>query len=104
VSSVAERSGPLELPDGWEELERAAEDAAVAVAFWRRRALEAEEEVVRLRRALEDVAAEREHPRGVAEETLRLRADNAALRSRMQQARKRVGALLTRLETLENDT
>lgn len=73
----------------------------MVVAFWKRRALESEEEVARLRRALEDVAGGGAVAGDATDEVLRLRAENAALQSRMLQARKRVDALLRRLDTLE---
>lgn len=76
------------------------EEAAVAVALWRRRAVEAEEEVARLRRVLEEVAAGAGASEDAQEELRRLRAENAALRSRMQDARKRVGSLMSRLLAL----
>lgn len=76
----------------------------MVVAFWKRRALESEDQVASLRRALEEVAEGRAHQGDVAEEVQRLRAENAALHSRMVQARKRVTALLRRLETLELET
>ncbi len=101
MSIAAERGRRPELPPGWERLERAAEDAAVAVAVWRHRAADAEEEVVRLRRALEDLASNRSRPDDLGEELRRLRAENAALQSRMLEARKRVGALMRRLASLE---
>lgn len=100
MSVVAERGDRPELPDHWGRLERAAEDAALALAVWRRRAVEAEEEVLRLRRVLEGVASDRTGPKDVDEEVRRLRAENAALQSRMLEARKRVAALMRRLLSL----
>lgn len=100
MSFAAERAGGPELPRQWERLERVAEEVAVTVGTWRRRALEAEEEVTRLRHALEELAAEREQPGDLEEELRRLRAENAALHSRMLQGRKRVTALLRRLASL----
>lgn len=100
MSVAAERGSRPELPSHWERLERAAEDAALAVAVWRRRAQEAEEEVLRLRRVLEGVASDRTRPRDLEEEVRRLRAENAALQSRMLEARKRVAALMRRLISL----
>ena len=98
MSIGAERKRPVELSGPWDRLERVAEESAVAVAFWRRRALEAEEEIGRLRRALEEVSAgERERPDDVLEALRRSRAENAALRSRLLQARKRVQMVLRRL-------
>lgn len=76
------------------------EEVAVAVALWRRRAVEAEAEVARLRRALEEVASGAGASGDAGEELRRLRAENAALRSRMQDARKRVGSLMSRLLAL----
>lgn len=98
MSSAAETRP--ELP-GFGRLERSAEDAAHALEFWHRRATEAEAEMVRLRQALEEVAAGGEPQGKPGEEIRRLRAENTALRSRMQQARRRVNALLVRLGTLE---
>lgn len=88
----------------WERLERAVQDAAVSVASWSRRAAEAEDEVARLRRSLEEVAGEGEAGDDVREELRRLRAENAVLRSRSAQARKRIGALLKRMDTLGPET
>lgn len=103
--SVADRGavGPR-LPAPWERLERAAQDAAVVVATWKRRAAEAEEEVTRLRENLEELADSGEAADDVREELRRLRAENAALHSRLAQARKRIGALLKRMDTLGPDT
>ena len=90
-----------ELPKQWERLERLAEEAAVVVGFWRRRALEAEEEITRLRRALEEVAAIGQGvPGDLREEVRRVRAENAALRSRLLEARARVQSMLKRLVAL----
>lgn len=99
MSSAADRPASLALPASWERLERAVEDAALGATFWKRRALEAEEEVERLRDTLEELAAQRQARPG-EDEMQRLRAQNAALNSRMQQARKRVAALLKHLATL----
>lgn len=101
MSAGADGGTRVELPAEWQRLERVAETAAAEVAFWRRRTAEAEEEMGRLRRALEDVAATREEVGDEEREIVRLRAENTALRSRMQQARRRVGALLKRLAALE---
>ena len=100
MSIAADGPGRPELPLPWERLERAAEDAVGALATWKRRAVEAEEELVRLRRALEDLAEAQGHPADLEEEVLRLRAENAALHSRMLQARQRVAALMQRLSAL----
>ena len=106
MSAAVDRGVRPEPPAGWDRLERAVEEAALAVGFWKRRALEAEEELQRLRRSLEAFALEREveapdgDPRA---ELRRLRAENAALRSRMSQARARVGGILHRLSALERE-
>lgn len=95
------RPGRPELPRQWERLERLAEEAAVVVGFWRRRALEAEEEITRLRRALEEVAAmDQLGPGDLREEVRRVRAENAALQSRLLEARARVQSVLKRLIAL----
>jgi hypothetical protein len=101
VSAAADP--PAAPAAGWERLERTAERAAAALAAWRSRALEAETEVARLRAALEAVAREAaEAPLGGEAEELRmLRAENALLRSRTAEARRRVGGLLARLALLE---
>jgi chromosome segregation ATPase len=91
----------LVLPAQWERLEGAAEEASIAVAAWKRRAQSAEQEVARLRGALEELTAERDRPHDLDDEIKRLRAENALLRSRMQQARTRVSGILRRLGTLE---
>ena len=61
---------------------------------------DAEEEVVRLRGTLERLASDRSRPQDLDEELRRLRAENAALQSRMAEARKRVGGLMKRLLAL----
>ncbi len=107
MSVAAEHRTQPELPASWDRLERAAREAAAGLAAWRRRALDAEEEVARLRRALEELASHgRNHsmisPAGeAAEELRRLRAENLALRTRMAQARRRVASLLKRIAALE---
>lgn len=101
MSDAGERRARAELPASWERLDHAAQEAASSLGFWRRRALEAEEEVGRLRRSLEELASGRAEPSdGFREEVRRLRAENAALHSRMVQARKRVASLMKRLVTL----
>ena len=103
MSVGADGPGRPELPREWERLERVAETAAAEVVFWRRRTSEAEEEVGRLRRALEQVASRGEDGDD-RREVVRLRAQITALQSRMLQARKRIGALLKRLAALEIET
>ena len=103
VSDVAEVAAPAEpAREAWGRLERAAHSAASAVAEWRRRAVEAEAEVARLRRELEGVsAAAPASPHDAREELRRLRAENALLSSRADEARKRIRGLLTKLSMLE---
>lgn len=98
MSGDADPGGPL--PSEWQRLERAVEDAAVALERWSRRAKETEEEVDRLRRSLEEISS-RSGATDLAHEVERLRAENAALRSRMLQARKRISGLMQRLASLE---
>jgi Sec-independent protein translocase protein TatA len=109
VSGAAEP--PLALPDapapaetpGWERLEQAARGAASALGEWRRRAVEAEHEVQRLRTELEKLTALGPLPSDEAgDELRRLRAENAVLTSRAAEARQRVSGLLARLSVLEN--
>jgi predicted nucleic acid-binding Zn-ribbon protein len=101
MSFVGERAPRAELPRQWDRLERLVEEAAVVVGYWRRRAGEAEEEVVRLRRALEEVAATGQSlPGDLREEVRRVRAENAALHSRLAEARGRVQGVLKRLLAL----
>jgi predicted nuclease with TOPRIM domain len=64
------------------------------------RAQQAEEEVERLRQSLEELAAGRSVTDDAAQQLRRLKAENAALQSRMLQARKRVAALMQRLSAL----
>lgn len=100
MSFVGERPSRGELPRQWERLERLAEEAAVVVGYWRRRATEAEEEVARLRAALEEVASVGTVPGDLREEVRRVRAENAALQSRLAAARGRVEGVLKRLVAL----
>jgi predicted nuclease with TOPRIM domain len=100
VSSAGKGSHGGQLPASLGRLERAARDAAVVVASWKRRALEAEDEVTRLRHTLEELASGGGMSDDAKEEVRRLRAENSALQSRVVQARKRAVALLKRLDTL----
>ena len=100
MSTVAEQPTRPDLLPSFGRLEKVAEEAALALSYWRRRALEAEAEVERLRQSLEGLATGRDAPDSVEEEVGRLRAENAALRSRMLQARTRVNTLLKRLIAL----
>jgi uncharacterized membrane protein len=85
----------------WDRLELASERARAALTIWRARALEAEAEVERLRRELEILAADPSTPTHRGDVVRRLRAENAALRSRLAQARRRVGTLLAWTDVLE---
>ena len=100
MSAAGDRGTRGVLPEEWERLERAVEKTAVSLGRWSRRALENEEEVGRLRQSLEELAA-RNSSSDAAEEVRRLRAENAALKSRMLQARKRIAGLMQRLAALE---
>ena len=100
--SAAADPAPVPPDTGWERLERAAARAAAALAAWRSRALLAEAEVDRLRDALEGMTGETAlDSSGGEDELRRLRAENALLRSRTAEARRRVAALLARLAVLE---
>lgn len=108
MSAGAERppaERPAGLPPAWARLEQAAQEAITALDTWRNRAGEAEAEVVRLRSALEEALAELpEAPGDVRERLRRLRAENAALRSRIGQAQRRIGALLEWADTLGDES
>lgn len=94
-------SSPEEVP--WERLERAARGAVAALDEWRRRALEGEAEVQRLRSELSELTSLGSLPSLEAgDELRRLRAENAVLTSRAAEARQRVSGLLARLSVLEN--
>jgi len=91
----------VQLP-GWDRLDRAARGAANALAEWRYRALQAEGEVARLRTELEALSALGPLPSAEPEDELRrLRAENAVLTSKVDQARERIRRLLTTLSVLE---
>jgi predicted RNase H-like nuclease (RuvC/YqgF family) len=102
VSTVAKR-GTENFPSEWGRLERAAEDASALLVRWIERARQAEEEVERLRQSLEELATGRSVTDDAAQQLRRLKAENAALQSRMVQARKRVSALMQRLSALDID-
>lgn len=106
MSGAADRTREPELPPSWGRLERAAREATAGLAAWRRRALEAEEEAARLRRALEELTGSRQGATEAGsaesdEELRQLRAENVVLRSRMAQARRRVAQLLKRMAALD---
>ena len=99
------QSAETSPPDftGWDRLERAARAAAIALDEWRRRALEAEQEVQRLRGELQDLGSLGSLPSiESGDELRRLRAENAVLTSRAAEARQRVTGLLARLAVLES--
>ena len=101
MSFAGERVARTELPRQWERLERLVEETAEGVAYWRRRAVEAEDEVTRLRDALEEVASAAQPLDGdLKAELRRVRAENAALHSRLAEARGRVQGVLKRLVAL----
>jgi len=100
VSGAADAAAPPPADSPWGRLERATHSAAAALAEWRRRASEAEAEVLRLRRELEAVSAAAPQA-APGDELRRLRAENALLTSRTEEARTRIRALLTRLAVLE---
>lgn len=107
MSAAADRPTVAQADDapahGWERLENAARGAAAALGDWRRRALEAEHEVQRLRNELEQLTSLGPLPSDeAADELRRLRAENAVLTSRAAEARQRVSGLLARLSVLEN--
>lgn len=104
MSAAASGPPPADLPPQWGRLERAVEDAAVAVGVWKRRALEAEAELARLRSDMGELARAEVSPDDLGGEVRRLRAENSLLQSRMLQARKRVSGLLGRLGALELDS
>ncbi len=87
----------------WARLDQAAHEATVALDRWRRRAREAEEEVLRLRSSLEALAGRPDGEADLAAQLKAARAENAALHSRMLQARKRIAALAQRLDALGID-
>lgn len=99
--SSGDRRRSETLPPEWRRLERSAEEAGALLARWVARAREAEEEVQRLRQALEELAGREPQAEGSGDEVRRLKAENAALHSRMLQARKRVASLMQRLAALE---
>jgi predicted RNase H-like nuclease (RuvC/YqgF family) len=100
VSAGAKR-GTQNFPQEWGRLEKATEETTALLARWARRAREAEEEVERLRRSLEELASGRESTGDDSQEIRRLRAENAALHSRMLQARKRIAGLMQRMAALD---
>jgi hypothetical protein len=103
VSDVAEETGTVELPPGWERLEHAADEALLSLDRWRTRALAAEEEIVHLRTAIEDLKQDAPAPADARDQIRRLRAENTALRSRMNQAHRRISALLSWTDALGGD-
>lgn len=102
ASAAAEQQPSADLPPGWERLGGAVENTLGALSRWRRRALDAEDEVARLRQAMNDLLKGSPEGDGApVDELQRLRAENALYLSRIMEARKRVGALLARVSALE---
>jgi predicted nucleic acid-binding Zn-ribbon protein len=100
--STAARKGTENFPAEWARLDRATHEAVSLLGRLVQRAREAEAEVERLRQSLEALAGERSASSGdTVQEVRRLRAENAALHSRMLQARKRISALMQRLAALD---
>lgn len=97
----ADERSAADAPAGWERLDLAVRRATAALVEWRRRALDAEDEVHRLRQALEAVTQRAEGDGTPEGDAVRLAAENALLRSRTDEARRRVSSLLARLTTLE---
>lgn len=97
--SASGDSGAGALPTEWTRLEHAVEDAVAAIANWRARALDAEREASMLRSALENSFLSGDAATLTSPE--RLQAENAVLRSRMDEARRRMQALQERLRVLE---
>lgn len=102
MASAAAEQSVNELPAGWERLAEATEQTLASLAQWRRRALDAEGEVARLRQAMNDMLlAPTEGDVAPVDELKRLRAENALYLSRIVEARKRVSTLLERVAALE---
>jgi uncharacterized membrane protein len=98
VSDAADRARVA----AWERLDRVARSAATALGDWRHRALQAEAEVARLRTELEALSALGPLPSAEpVDELRRLRAENAVLSSKVDQARERIRRLLATLGVLE---
>lgn len=94
MSGAVDQGSSAESPPGWERLDAAAELALLALESWQARVREAEAEVVQLRDALEAAIDAGPVEADAREQMRRLRAENAALRSRMSQAQRRISALL----------
>ena len=104
MASAAADQTLHDLPPGWERLGDAVDETLGALAQWRRRALDAEGEVARLREAMNDLLKGSADGDGASvEEVQRLRAENALYLSRIMEARKRVSALLERVAALEEE-
>jgi len=107
VSAGAKPDGGPGLPPGWERLERVSDEAIDALVAWRARAEQAEAEVAGLRGALEDVirniTSDAPEPRDARDQLRRLRAENAALRSRIAQANRRLRVLLDWTDALGDE-
>jgi uncharacterized membrane protein len=99
VSAAADGSPPPVT--GWERLDRAGSGILASLGEWRRRALKAEAEIVALRSVLEQVVSGIDAAPGSPEELRRLRGENAVLKSRADEARRRVEGVLARLAVVE---
>lgn len=97
--SPAAEPPAAELQSALGRLDAAVAEAAAVLPQYRSRALTAEAELQSLRDELESIAAAEGREGG--DELKRLRAENATLRNRLEQGRKRVRALLLRLQALE---
>ncbi len=94
---------PVDVPEDWTRLEQLAEATADSLSRWVSRAREAEAEVERLRHSLEALSNDQAGSGDLAQELRRLRTENAALSTRMLEARQRVAGLMQRLAALEAD-
>lgn len=95
MSNAAERTD-IPNPD-WARLERAAKAAVSALTDRERLYRDAEETISELSTTLEELRSDQTE---AAETVEKLRVDNAALRGRMGQARKRISDLMQRLSAL----
>jgi septal ring factor EnvC (AmiA/AmiB activator) len=94
VSTGADPRGP------WAAIEAAVEEARAALASLRARASEERSEVERLRAELAAIARTGEEDSG---ETAALQAENALLRSRLEEARRRLDAVIARVEAFDEE-
>ncbi len=99
MSNAAERTD-VPSPE-WARLERAAKGAADALVERERLYRNARETIAELSAALDELRADRTDLDQVLAELDQLRIDNAALRGRMGQARKRITGLMQKLSALK---